>query len=151
LPEEPVQARTISIRGLTPGVGFRLAECCHPVPGDRIVGLRRPNEGVEVHAIDCLELANGQDADWIDLSWGEKSQGAVGGLRVTLYNRPGTLAEIAGILAANRANIVNLELSQRDDPFHTYEIELEVVDLAHLTRLLSALRASDAVAQAERV
>jgi GTP pyrophosphokinase len=106
---------------------------------------------VEVHAIDCLELANGQDADWIDLSWGEKSQGAIGGLRVTLYNRPGTLAEIAGILAANRANIVNLELSQRDDPFHTYEIELEVVDLAHLTRLLSALRASDAVAQAERV
>ena len=40
---------------------------------------------------------------------------------------------------------------QRDDPFHTYEIELEVVDLAHLTRLLSALRASDAVAEAERV
>ena len=151
LPEEPVRARTVSIRGLTPGVGFALADCCHPVPGDRIVGLRRPGAGVEVHAIDCLELANGQDADWVDLSWGEKSQGAVGGLRVTLYNRPGTMAEMAGIFAANRANIVNLVMTQRDDPFHTYEIELEVVDLAHLTRLLSALRASDAVAQAERI
>ena len=151
LPAEPVRARTLSIRGLTPGVGFALAECCHPVPGDRIVGLRRPGAGVEVHAIDCLELANGQDADWVDLSWGEKSQGAVGGLRVTLYNRPGTMAEMAGIFAANRANIVNLVMTQRDDPFHTYEIELEVVDLAHLTRLLSALRASDAVAQAERI
>ena len=46
--------RAISIRGLTPGVGFKLATCCHPVPGDRIVGLRKRHEGVEVHAIDCL-------------------------------------------------------------------------------------------------
>ena len=51
------------IKGLTAGVAFQLGECCHPVPGDRIVGLRRPGEGVEVHAIDCLSLANGIDAD----------------------------------------------------------------------------------------
>jgi len=143
--------RTISIRGLTPGVAFHLADCCHPVPGDRIVGLRRPGEGVEVHAIDCLGLASGIDADWIDLSWGERSVGAVGRLRVVLYNRPGTMAEMAGIFAANRGNIVALDLTQRDDPFHTYEVDLEVQDLAHLTRIVSALRASDAVAQAERI
>ena len=53
LPEEPGQARAISIKGLTPGMGFTLAECCHPVPGDRIVGLRREGEGVQVHSIDC--------------------------------------------------------------------------------------------------
>jgi GTP pyrophosphokinase len=151
LPEPSKQERAISIRGLTPGVAFQLAECCHPVPGDRIVGLRRPNEGVEVHAIDCLALASGIDADWVDLSWGERSQGAVGRLRVVLYNRPGTMADMAGIFAANRGNIVNLELTQRDDPFHTYEVDLEVQDLAHLTRIVSALRASDAVAQAERI
>ena len=81
-------------------MGFTLAECCHPVPGDRIVGLRVKGEGVVVHAIDCLELANGVDADWVDLSWGERSQGAVGRLRVVLYHRLGTLAEMAGIFAA---------------------------------------------------
>ncbi len=59
--------------GSQPGVGFQLAECCHPVPGDRIVGLRHPGERVEVHTIDCLELASGVDADWVDLSWGERS------------------------------------------------------------------------------
>jgi GTP pyrophosphokinase len=152
LPEDdwPKQERAISIRGLTPGVGFKLAECCHPVPGDRIVGLRKAGEGVEVHAIDCLELANGIDADWLDLSWGQRSTGAVGRLRVVLYNRPGTLAEMAGILAKNHANVFNLELTERDDPFHTYELDLEVQDLAHLTRIVSSLRASDAVAQAER-
>ena len=149
--EETQQERAISIKGLTAGVGFDLAECCHPVPGDRIVGLRRPGKTVEVHAIDCLELANGVDADWVDLSWGERSQGAVGRLNVVLYNRPGTLAEMAGMFARNSANVMNLELVQRDDVFHTYEVDLEVQDLAHLTRIMSALRATDAVAQADRV
>ncbi len=151
MPEETQQERAISIKGLTAGVGFDLADCCHPVPGDRIVGLRRPHETVEVHAIDCLELANGVDADWVDLSWGERSHGAVGRLNVVLYNRPGTLAEMAGVFARNNANVMHLELTQRDDPFHTYVLDLEVQDLAHLTRILSALRATDAVAQAERV
>jgi GTP pyrophosphokinase len=151
LPDEPTQARAISIKGLTPGMGFTLAECCHPVPGDRIVGLRRKGEGVEVHAIDCMELANGVDADWIDLSWGERSQGAVGRLRVVLYHRLGTLAEMAGIFAKNRANVITLEQTELDDPFHTYEVDMEVQDLAHLTRIVSALRASDAVAEAERI
>ena len=151
LPDEPGQTRAISIKGLTPGMGFILAECCHPVPGDRIVGLRVKGEGVQVHAIDCLELASGIDADWVDLSWGERSQGAVGRLRVVLYHRLGTLAEMAGIYAKGHANVVTLKQTQLDDPFHTYEVELEVQDLAHLTRIVSALRASDAVAEAERI
>lgn len=150
LPEMPHHEHAISIRGLTPGMAFHLAECCRPVPGDRIVGLRQRGLGVEVHTIDCLELASGVDVDWLDLSWGERSTGALGRLRVVLYHRPGTLAEMATIFARNNANVVNLELSQRDDPFHTYEVDIEVQDLAHLTRIISGLRASDAVAQAER-
>jgi len=153
LPEEPdwpVHERAISIKGLTPGMGFHLAECCHPVPGDRIVGLRRPDHKVEVHTIDCLTLASGVDADWLDVSWGERTTGAVGRLRLVLYNRPGTLAEVTDIFARNRANVVNLQMIQRDEPFGTYEVDLEVSDLAHLTRIAAALRASEAVAEAER-
>ncbi|HEX4846927.1 MAG TPA: bifunctional (p)ppGpp synthetase/guanosine-3',5'-bis(diphosphate) 3'-pyrophosphohydrolase [Novosphingobium sp.] len=147
----PKQERAISIRGLTAGMAFHLADCCHPVPGDRIVGLRHAGKGVEVHAIDCLTLASGVDADWLDLSWGERSTGAVGRIRMVLYNRPGTLAEAAGIFAGNRANIAALENASRDELFSTYEVEIEVTDLAHLTRIVSALRASDAVAEAERI
>jgi GTP diphosphokinase / guanosine-3',5'-bis(diphosphate) 3'-diphosphatase len=145
------QDRAISIRGLTAGMAFHLGECCHPVPGDRIVGIREPGKGVEVHAIDCLTLASGVDADWLDLSWGERTTGAVGRIRAVLYNRPGTLAETAGIFAGNRANIASLENTSRDELFSTYEVDLEVSDLAHLTRIVSALRASDAVAEAERI
>ncbi|WP_395391622.1 bifunctional (p)ppGpp synthetase/guanosine-3',5'-bis(diphosphate) 3'-pyrophosphohydrolase [Novosphingobium sp. BL-8A] len=154
LPDEPEWTRAeraISIRGLTPGMGFELATCCHPVPGDRIVGLRRPDHKVEVHTIDCLTLANGVDADWLDLSWGETTTGAVGHLRLVLYNRPGTLADVTQILASNRANVTNLQMIQRDEPFGTYDVDIEVSDLAHLTRIVGALRASEAVADAQRI
>ena len=49
--------------------------CCHPIPGDRIVGLRREDEEIEVHVIGCDTLASGIDADWLDLAWGEGSDG----------------------------------------------------------------------------
>ena len=145
------QRRPLSIRGLTAGVGFQLATCCHPVPGDRIVGQRRVGEGVEVHAVSCGRLADGSGADWLDLSWGTQSRGAVGRLRITLYDRPGTLADMAIIFAKNHVNVKSLDQTQLDHPFTTYEVELEVQDVAHLGRIMSALRSCDAVAQAERV
>lgn len=149
--EWPEQDRAISIKGLTPGVAFTLAECCHPVPGDRIVGLRRSGENVEVHAIDCLQLADGVDADWVDLSWGQDSDGAAARLAVVLHDKPGTLAEMAGIFGFHNANILRLRMTNRDSPFHTFEVDLEVHNVHHLMRIVSALRASDAVAQAERL
>ncbi|GAM03695.1 MULTISPECIES: RelA/SpoT family protein [Novosphingobium] len=154
MPDDPEWTRSekaISIKGLTAGMGFELAKCCHPVPGDRIVGLRRPDHKVEVHTIDCLTLANGVDADWLDLSWGSRTTGATGRLRLVLYNRPGTLAEVTQIFANAHANVASLNMVQRDDPFGTYEADLEVADLAHLTRIIAALRASAAVTDAERI
>ncbi len=145
------QVEAVSILGLTPGIAFRLGECCHPVPGDRIVGLRRPGEPIEVHTIDCLALEAGQDADWVDLSWDSKSSGGTARLSVIVKNQPGALATVAHIFATNKANILNLQLVNRDGPFHTDIIDIEVDDTSHLARILSALRAVETVVQAERV
>lgn len=149
--EFPNQERAVSIRGLTPGVGYHLGDCCHPIPGDRIVGLRLPDQPVEVHTIECDRLASGVDADWVDLSWGQGSEGASARLRVIIHNRPGTLGEIAGIFGYHKANIINLRMTARDSEFHTFEVDLEVHDLPHLMRIISALRSSEAVATADRV
>ncbi|MET0239205.1 MAG: bifunctional (p)ppGpp synthetase/guanosine-3',5'-bis(diphosphate) 3'-pyrophosphohydrolase [Sphingobium sp.] len=145
------QTQAVSILGLTPGIAFRLGECCHPVPGDRIVGLRRPGEPIEVHTIDCLALEAGQDADWVDLSWDTQSSGGTARLSVIVKNQPGALAAVAHIFAQNKANILNLQLVNRDGPFHTDVIDIEVDDTTHLARILSALRAVETVVQAERV
>jgi GTP diphosphokinase / guanosine-3',5'-bis(diphosphate) 3'-diphosphatase len=147
----PQQREAISIKGLTPGVAFNLAICCHPVPGDRIVGLRRADEPIIVHAIDCPELADGVDADWVDLAWGDGSDGGAAQLSVVLKNEPGSLAVMAGIFGSHKANILNLKLENRDGTFHTFRVDLEVHDVQHLMRIIAALRAADAVSSAERV
>jgi GTP diphosphokinase / guanosine-3',5'-bis(diphosphate) 3'-diphosphatase len=149
------QSSAISIRGLTPGVAFDLAECCHPVPGDRIVGLRRPDAGIEVHAIDCAVLAElaerGDDeTDWTDVDWGDKAEGAVARITVQVKNEPGSLGVVSSIIGAHKINIIALRLDTRDVQFHTNTIDVEVHDIHQLMRLLSALRAADAVNSAER-
>ena len=147
---DPAQREAISMKGLTPGVAFQLASCCNPVPGDRIIGLRRPDEPVEVHTIDCRKLAESADADWVDLAWGDGSDGGTAKLSVIVKNEPGSLGVMAGILGAHSANIVNLALSYRDTAFHTYDVTIEVDDVQHLMKILAALRAADAISQAER-
>ncbi len=143
-------ARPITIEGLTPGVAYTLADCCHPVPGDRIVGLSRPDKGIEIHAIDCEALASGEDADWIDVRWQADSEGGTARLVVVVKNEPGTLAEITGIIARAGANIVNMRLSSREGGFHSFDIGLEVKDVQHLMSIVSSLRASEAVVTADR-
>jgi GTP diphosphokinase / guanosine-3',5'-bis(diphosphate) 3'-diphosphatase len=144
------QREAISIRGLTAGVSFDLASCCHPVPGDRIVGLRRAEEAIIVHTIDCKSLADGLDADWVDLAWGHGSDGGTAQVTVVVNNQPGSLAAMAGIFASHKANIVNMRLEARDTSFHTYVADIEVHGLPHLTKIIAALRAADAVVQADR-
>jgi GTP diphosphokinase / guanosine-3',5'-bis(diphosphate) 3'-diphosphatase len=144
------QREAISIKGLTPGVAFDLAECCHPVPGDRIVGLRREDEAIIIHTIDCNSLADGVDADWLDIAWGDGSDGGAARVSVVVNNEPGALAAMAGIFASHKANIMNLRLEARDSGFHTYIADVEVHDLGHLTKIVAALRAADAVVQADR-
>jgi RelA/SpoT family (p)ppGpp synthetase len=147
----PPQRTAISIKGLTPGVAFQLAECCHPIPGDRIVGLRREGEGIEVHTIGCDSLADGVDADWVDLAWGDQSDGGAAKLQVVITNQPGSLAVIAGVLGSHGANIVSMDQTSRDPSFHTFQFDLEVHDVQHLMRIIAALRATDVVSSAERL
>ena len=150
------QTQAISIKGLTPGVAFELATCCHPVPGDRIVGLRRPDAGIEVHAIDCAVLAelaerSAEETDWVDLAWGDGADGAVARLAVMVRNEPGALGIVSTVIGQHKANIIELRLDTRDARFHTNTIDVEVHDRTQLLRLMAALRAADAVHSVERV
>jgi len=150
------QSSAISIKGLTPGVAYDLATCCHPVPGDRIVGLRRPDAGIEVHAIDCRvlgELAerSENETDWVDVAWGDETEGAVARISVMVKNEPGSLGIVSTIIGGHKANIINLRLDTRDKSFHTNEIDVEVHDVQQLMRLMAGLRAADAVHTVERV
>ncbi len=148
---QPVQRVPISIKGLTPGVAFTLAACCHPVPGDRIVGVRQPDAPIEIHQISCAKLDAVEDQDWVDIGWGDKAEGGTARIAVTLKNEPGALGMVATLLGQHKANILNIRFDTRDTTFHTNMIDVEVRDAAHLMKLIAALRAADAVSSAERV
>ena len=150
------QSSAISVEGLAPGVAYQLGDCCHPVPGDRIAGLRRPDASIEVHRIDCATLAelaerSDEETDWLDVQWGGKTEGATARLSIEVKNEPGVLGMLATIIGQHKVNIINLRLDTRDTQFHTNTIDVEVHDAHQLMRLLAALRALDAVNAAERV
>src|SRR5207247_1262573 len=100
------QRKAISIKGLTAGVAYHLAQCCHPIPGDRIVGLRREDEEIEVHVIGCDTLASGIDADWLDLAWGAGSDGGAARLSVILRDWASPAASTASMTRSDALAVI---------------------------------------------
>jgi len=146
----------VPIRGLIPGMAMHLADCCHPLPGDRIVGITTPGKGVTIHTIDCDKLARFQDAHdrWLDVSWGDTAELPefnVGRLQVMVANQPGGLAALCTVIAKNLANISNLRIVRRAADFFEVIVDIEVRDLKHLTGIVAALRASPVITSVERL
>jgi guanosine-3',5'-bis(diphosphate) 3'-pyrophosphohydrolase len=146
------------VRGsdLTPGVALHFAECCSPIPGDRILGVQLPGKGVMIHTIDCEELGKLEDeaTAWIDLAWTPTALTrtlAVGRIIATVENKRGVLAELCGIIAENEGDILNLRLAKRTVDFFDMIFDVEVADARHLTNIVAAMRTSKAVKDVERV
>jgi GTP pyrophosphokinase/guanosine-3',5'-bis(diphosphate) 3'-pyrophosphohydrolase len=143
-------------RGLTPGVTLHFADCCSPLPGDRIVGLLMPEKGIEIHTIDCDVLAEHEEDEmdqWLDLGWtAEAEANAVSIARIdaVLHNGQGVLAEIAKTVSENRGNIASVRTRRRSQDFFDMEFDVEVFDTRHLANILAALRMCPSVVSAER-
>jgi RelA/SpoT family (p)ppGpp synthetase len=145
-----VEPAPIAIQGLIPGAAIHMCPRCTPIPGDRIVGLRRAGQGVEVHAIQCPTLSEDDGAEWLDLSWGVEAETRVAKIAAVVSNEPGSLATLTRIIAESGANIVNVTTRDRDRHHHTYVIDLEVDNLAHLAAIANTLRAARGIISAER-
>ncbi|MEK9725949.1 MAG: RelA/SpoT AH/RIS domain-containing protein, partial [Rhodospirillaceae bacterium] len=145
----------ISIKGLIPGMAMHMAGCCHPLPGDRIVGIVTTGRGVTVHTIDCETLENyTEEPDrWIDLSWDIREQPAdlhVGRINISVLNAPGSLGDLSTVIAKNNGNISNLKITNRSADFFDMLIDVEVRNVKHLTDIIAALRATPSINSVER-
>jgi guanosine-3',5'-bis(diphosphate) 3'-pyrophosphohydrolase len=141
--------------GLTPGVSLHFANCCSPVPGDRIVGIVQPDEGLAVHVIDCLRLAEYEDREelWRDLNWtpeAEHSTISRARLTATIKNAPGVLGQACTLIGEAGGNIVNLHMHHRQADFFDADFDIDVKDARHLTHIAAALRACPSVEEVER-
>jgi guanosine-3',5'-bis(diphosphate) 3'-pyrophosphohydrolase len=140
--------------GLTADQSFRRAQCCQPVPGERIVGITYRGLGVVVHAIDCpaLEELEAQPARWIDLHWqaGRHSPVFTISLDVTISNDSGVLGRICTLIGEQKANISDLRFTDRKPDFYRLIIDVDLRDVEHLHKVMTALEAETDVAQISR-
>jgi guanosine-3',5'-bis(diphosphate) 3'-pyrophosphohydrolase len=124
------------------------------VPGDRIVGVLMPGEGIRIFQIHSPKLRDYENADWIDVTWDidpERPERFKTSINVTATNEPGSLARIAQLIGENDANIDNLRMLDRALDFTVMRIEVEVWHLEHLTRIMAGLRNLSVVSKVERV
>ena len=147
---------SVPIRGLIPGMAMHFAGCCHPLPGDRIVGIVTTGRGVTIHTIDCDSLMQFQNEPerWLDVSWDMTQQKDeskhVGRIKLTVLNEQGALGNLSMVIAKNNGNIHNLKIVHRTQEFFEMIIDIEVEDVRHLTNIIAALRATAEVNSVER-
>ncbi|AUG52998.1 RelA/SpoT family protein [Thalassospira marina] len=144
----------IPLKGLIPGMAVHYAGCCHPLPGDRIVGIVTTGKGVTIHTIDCetLETFADQPERWLDVGWDNDGEPEhfVGRLGLTVAHESGALSAITSVIAKNHGNITNLRFVSRTQDFFEMLIDIDVVDVKHLTNIIAALRATPVVNTVER-
>lgn len=160
--QQAIQARKpgtsnkpMPIKGLIPGMAVHYARCCHPLPGDRIVGIVTTGKGVTVHTIDCDTLENFADTPerWLDVAWDDgpdAPESHVGRLQVTISNVAGALGTLSTVIGKNGGNIINLKITSRSLDFWDMLLDVYVNDTRHLNNIIAALRATPQVASVER-
>src|SRR5216684_2730576 len=126
------------------------------VPGDRIIGIVSPGEGITIYPIQSPALKDFEDEPerWLDVRWDVDEttpQRFPARIMIDNVNEPGSLAQVATVIAEHDGNIDNINMSRRSPDFTELTIDLEVYDLKHLSAIIAQLRAKAVVARVERV
>ncbi|MEM7472360.1 MAG: bifunctional (p)ppGpp synthetase/guanosine-3',5'-bis(diphosphate) 3'-pyrophosphohydrolase [Pseudomonadota bacterium] len=152
--EKPKVDPERAVAGLPAGMTVRRAQCCQPVPGERIVGIKHRGEGVFVHAIACEALAELEDQPdrWVDLHWhdGSHPAGNPVTLNTTMGNQFGVMGRICTLIAEQRANISDMHFIDRKPDYFRVLIDVDVRDAEHLHGVMTAIDADSDVAALER-
>jgi GTP pyrophosphokinase len=136
-------------------MALHFAGCCHPLPGDRIVGIVTTGKGVTIHTIDCETLDTFADTPdrWLDVSWDEEGEGEsvhLGRIAVTIGNEPGSLGSLTTVIGKSGGNITNLKILNRSQDFFELLVDIEVESVKHLTNIIAALRATPVINSVDR-
>lgn len=155
-PPDTKVSTAIPIRGINTDLPVKFAPNGGAVPGDRIVGIVTPGEGITIYPIQSPALKDFEEEPerWLDVRWDIEEmapQRFPARLHVQNVNEPGSLAQVAGVIAEHDGNIDNISMSRRSPDFTDLTIDLEVYDLKHLNGIIAQLRAKAVVANVERV
>ena len=149
-------AQAIPIRGLAGDLPVSFAPNGGAVPGDRIVGILTPGEGITIYPIQSPALMDFDDQPerWLDVRWDiddERKDFFPARLIVNALNEPGALGVISTVIGDAGANIDHIEFVSRSQDFRDIVIDVQVIDLSHLNAIMTQLKAKSVVSKVERV
>ena len=140
----------ITIQG-TEGMSVQFASCCHPIPGDSIIGVIKSGQGLVVHTHDCPALHHGSSGQWLDVVWDKNiTRSFEVSLKLLVANKRGVLAKIASAIADAESNIENVSFSG-EDQYTALKFTLEVNNRQHLANIMRNLRKIPEVGRIIRV
>ncbi len=146
-PAETVEG--IQVRG-TGDLLTRLARCCHPLPGDDIIGYVTRGRGVTIHRRDCPNILRLRDTErLIEASWGTQPQTVPVTIYITAYDRARLLNDITGIISSEDINIAATSQGKEKN-ISTFYITMEVSNIAQLSRVLAKISRLPNVIEAHR-
>jgi GTP diphosphokinase / guanosine-3',5'-bis(diphosphate) 3'-diphosphatase len=148
-------SNAIAIRGLTPGMAVHYSNCCHPLPGDKIIGILTPGKGVAIHTKDCETLESFVDAPerWVEVAWDlgpEMPESRVGRINLIVNNERGVLGTVTTVIAQHFGNISNLKLTNRSVDFFEMVVDIEVESTTQLNDIIAALRTTPEINSVDR-
>ncbi|NHN87874.1 RelA/SpoT family protein [Acetobacter sp. LMG 1627] len=162
MPKPKTSGGATPLVGLGSGIAVHFAGCCHPLPGDRIVGVVATGKGVTIHTATCQTLESFAatperflDVDWDYAALGKTgssvaSEPFVGRVTVIAANEPTMLATITNAVSRQDGSIVNLKIVHRQLDFMEVLVDVEVRDLKHLSSVIGGLRSAEGISQVER-
>jgi len=151
--EAKLSQKPLAIEG-TEGVVIQYAKCCQPIPGDSIVGYTSSGRGFVVHRINCKNIKSMKDdpEKCIYLEWSDDLEDEFSvGLRLEVASERGIVAHLATTAAANGANILAIDLGEKEGLLYSVNMELGVKGRIHLARTIKKLRALRTVNRVVRI
>jgi GTP pyrophosphokinase len=144
----------ITIRG-TEGMAVQFAKCCHPIPGDPIIGYINKGKGLVIHTHDCPAIAKFRhDPDkWLDVEWDPETRRLFKvNLKITVANQRGVLAKVAAAISDGGSNIDNVAMEDGDESaYSSMHFTVQVEDRIHLASLMRSLRKIPEVVRLNRI
>jgi len=149
-PRKPVPS-TVHVLGVG-NLVTHLAECCHPVPGDKIIGYITRSRGVTIHRQDCYNVLHEDEKDrLVPVEWGQADSLYPVHVQIEAWDRVGLMRDITTFVAEEKVNITSLVLHNHDDGSVTMDFTIETQGLAQLSRLLKKIESVKGVMRIVRI
>lgn len=152
--KNPNQTLPLEIKGLQPGLAVHFAECCLPLPDERIIGVSEIDIGVIIHNSNCKKLNEDFSEDlWLAATWKDISEEQLftSRIKVSVVNEPGSLGILATHIGKHGGNIINLNISEKSNDFFDMIFEMNLKSLDHLNVIIKNLKELDRVSMVKRL